>query len=794
MKEPSFSYYENLFQLRAGKNLSLIEVYNQIAGPRLRHATGEIRRAIAEGNPERGKELKMQLPAIAVSCLFPDERRTEQAGAYTGLVLVDSDSLTCPAAEYRDRCAALPFVALAHVSASGNGVHLLVRVATGVEGHAAVCRSLHRFFETAFGYPVDRSCTDLTRTALLCHDPEARLNTRATAYLIDNGQLTIDNEEKVADNEKGDKKLSIVHSQLSIDTGENLRRYLDEADRTLAWVKGQRHTNLVSLAFTLNRAGFDERTVTGECVSRYAQPDFGEKEIAKVIASAYTSGRVEHGCNRKEFVPPAEGVSACSARSALYAPQPEEMDDSSLESRRLDNAKEMAQCFPPAVYENLPPFFKEMFTGGLTEVEKSVTFIGGVGIFSAAMPGVSGSYQGSICEPPLFCCISGAPASGKGMVNKIHKVFHVYAEGIRRTSAREVKSYNDKMKQYNFEMVKQLKLKGELPEEPECVRQKGLELAGNISRPRMIEQLADNGHYAALMCETEIDVINNSMEQDNGQYHDLLNQIFQHEQVSKDTKQDKYYSNPFPRMALVFTGTEGQVTRLIHSTEDGLFSRLLCFYISGQGEWKPLTDADDTPQRATYYSDLGHALQEIALFLDQHPTWVSYTEEQRKYMNEIFPLELERLRAFGEGDKTAILFRMGMIHFRICMILTGLRKGEQRLPYAEMKIRNDDFNTATQVIFHCLNHSLVLSTLLKKDEVLKPISNPLISEQLFSQLGENFTTQEALEKGVNLGMEKRTIESTLTRWCNKMLITRIMKGKYHRNVLKTSESHGRRSV
>lgn len=779
-EEPSFSYYENLFQLRAGKNLSLTEVYNQIAGPGLRHATGGVRGAIAEGKPERGKELKMQLPAIAVSCRFPEERRTEQAGPYTGYVLVDSDNLTCPAAEYRDRCAALPFVALAHVSAGGNGVHLLARVSTGVEDHAAVCRSLQQFIETAFGYPVDRSCTDLTRTALLCHDPEARLNTRATAYLIENGKLKIENEE-------GEKKFSI-------DTGEGLRRYLDEADRTLAWVKGQRHTNLVSLAFTLNRAGFDERAVTGECIRRYTQPDFGEKEIAKVIASAYTSGRAEHGCNRKEFVPPAEGVSARSACSALYTPSSDETGDSSLESRRLENAKEMTQCFPPAVYENLPPFFKEMFTEGLTEVERSVTLVGGTGIFSAAMPGVSGSYQGAICEPPLFCCISGAPASGKGMVNRIHKVFHVYAEGIRRTSAREVKVYNDKMKQYNFEMVKQLKAKGELPEEPECVRQKGLELAGNISRPRMIEQLADNGHYAALMCETEIDVINNSMEQDNGQYHDLLNQIFQHEQVSKDTKQDKYYSNPFPRMALVFTGTEGQVTRLIHSTEDGLFSRLLCFYISGQGEWKPLTNADDTPQRATYYSDLGHALQEIALFLDQHPTWVSYTEEQRKFMNEIFPLELERLRAFGEGDKTAILFRMGMIHFRICMVLTGLRKGEQRLPYAEMKVRDDDFNTATQIIFHCLNHSLVLSTLLKKDEVLKPISNPIVSEQLFGQLCENFNTQEALEKGKNLGMEKRSVERVLTRWCKKGLITRVMNGKYHRNALKTKKNNGGRSV
>ena len=45
--------------------------------------------------------------------------------------------------------------------------------------------------------------------------------------------------------------------------------------------------------------------------------------------------------------------------------------------------------------------------------------------------------------------------------------------------------------------------------------------------------------------------------------------------------------------------------------------------------------------------------------------------------------------------------------------------------------------------------------------------------QLFFQLNENFTTQEALEKGINLGMEKRTIESPFTCRCNKILITRF---------------------
>lgn len=779
-KELGFCYYEKLYMLRTEKRLSLEQVFNQVRGPQLRHATGEIRRAIAEGNPEKAKTQKMQLPAIAVSCDFPEERRKEQAGDYLAYALVDCDNLPCPPSEYRDRCRVFPFVALAHVSASGDGVHILVPVGTGVERHEATCISLQNFFESAFGYPTDHSCIDITRTALLCHDPDCYYNPDAIAWHVPE-------ERRVAE-----KKPPCHPSSGS--EADRIRNYLDEADRGLSWVKGQRHSNLLKLLYSLNRAGFDERTVTSECISRYVQPDFSEKEIAKVISYTYTAKRAEHGCNRKEFTSYASSrqvvecpVSADSADSASSIPLSDEVDPNVLKSNRLNKAMEMTQCFPPAVYEHLPSLLQDMFTEGLTDVERSVVLMGSLGIFSAAMPCVRGSYQDATYEPPLYCCVVGAASSGKGVLNRIHPVFHKYAEKVRKDSERAVRGYKNEMKRYSMEMVKQAKTNGKLPEEPERVEQKELELAGNISRPRLVELLSFNGYYTALMLETEIDVLNNSMEQEHGQFHDLANQIFQHEQISKDTKQDKRFTHLFPRMSMVLSGTVRQMTRFIYSAEDGLFSRFLSFYISGQSEWKPLTDRDNTPKHGNYYASLGNVLLETALHLEQYPTWVSYEDHQRDWMNEVFPRELERLRNFGEDERSSLLFRLGLIHFRICMILTGLRKGEKRLIDPEMKIRDDDFHTADLIVFHCLKHALVLSTLLKKDPVLEPIADPMSSEQLFNELGENFTTKEALKKGENLGMGKRTIETALFRWCKSKMITRVMLGKYKRNVLKVKQ-------
>ncbi len=60
--------------------------------------------------------------------------------------------------------------------------------------------------------------------------------------------------------------------------------------------------------------------------------------------------------------------------------------------------------------------------------------------------------------------------------------------------------------------------------------------------------------------------------------------------------------------------------------------------------------------------------------------------------------------------------------------------------------------------------------MFKIDEVFKPISNLFVSEQYFSQLGENFTIKEALGKGHILGTGKRSVKSALIHWCKKVLI------------------------
>lgn len=243
-----FSCYRKLYNLREDGKMTLVQLRDVIAGPKLKLKTLEIRRLDAAGEVEKTRKKKLSLPTFAVSFLFPDERYNDQAAEPTGYVLVDIDQLSGPVAGYFEQCKSLPFLALAYVSARGKGVHLICRAETDAATHADVCRALYDLLEATLGEPVDRNCTDLTRTSLLCWDAGCYYNPRPEVF-------------RLAQPPAAGKQSPAATGYLPPSEADRLALYLDRVDARVSWQKGQRHMQLVSLAYSLNRAGFDRLAV-----------------------------------------------------------------------------------------------------------------------------------------------------------------------------------------------------------------------------------------------------------------------------------------------------------------------------------------------------------------------------------------------------------------------------------------------------------------------------------------------------------------------------------------------------
>lgn len=759
-----FSFYRKLYNLREDGVTSLPQLYDVITGPKLKRITAEIRRLDTAGKEKQTKKLKLSLPLFAASFRFPQERYNDQAGEPTGYVLVDVDELSVPAADYLERCKAFPFLALAYISARGKGVHLICRAETDAATHADVCRALYDTVEATLGEPVDRGCTDLTRTSLLCHHAGCYYNPQAEPFRLP------------------PRPTAPAHRQAAAHTGplppsedERLERYLDQADQRLTWCKGRRHSQLVSLAFTLNRAGFGRHAVVRACIHRYAQPDFDEREIGKIIDSAYNKSQTEHGVNRREYTPERNRRTDTSDTSAGKVPfVGSESDDL---PKNVEN-KSMPY-FDKELLKQAPKLFLDMIRPDLTDRQYDMATVGALGILSTITPRVTGSYHGKQVAPTLFLYIVAPAGFGKGILNEMHKAIGPWHKYVRDVSRGYVKKYKEAYEAHLHHKATALKNgKNPILDPPQEVLQKELNIPGAITQAKLTALLKANEQYPALMCETEIGVLVEAINNEHGKYIYLLNQIAQQEAIGRGSLQNDIILCEFPLMSLLTSGTKGQFRSLINSTDDGLFSRFLGYTIDEAPVWKELTDIDDTPASSHYYSQLGEQVREAAIYLDKHPTFVRYTDAQRKRLNRIFTEMSNYVRWFKGEDQLSVVHRLGNYHFRICMLLTALRKVENQTEAETVNVSEADFNIALMMIKVFQKHIDALGSLLPDSPMQAEFKDTDANERYFRNLPAKFATSDALALAQSHRINERAAERLLRKWLKNKLLYQPARGFY----------------
>ena len=270
----------------------------------------------------------------------------------------------------------------------------------------------------------------------------------------------------------------------------------------------------------------------------------------------------------------------------------------------------------------------------------------------------------------------------------------------------------------------------------------------------MIAQLEINAPYASFLFETELESVNNTMAQDFGGYGYILNQAFHGERVSCASKTNGTNIVERPKLGMFLTGTPGMFTKLVPSTENGLFSRLLIYHIVGGGTYRCLTSADDDPKNASYFSELGERLRLMAVFLEQSETFVSFTDRQRKKLDRYFSREYYNVRVFGNDDVTSVVLRHRLIIFRIAMVLTALRKAEEEVKLKHCSITDADFEVAFHIGTVCLRHSMLVSTTLKHSDTEQHFKMHTAQRDLFAAMPDKFKTATLVEEAVVRGISR----------------------------------------
>jgi len=457
--------------------------------------------------------------------------------------------------------------------------------------------------------------------------------------------------------------------------------------------------------------------------------------------------------------------------------------------------------FSDKVKGKLPLIFEDIAALGKTTIEQDMLLLASITILSGAFPEVFAIYDGQRVYANLFTFLVANAASGKGRTSACLKLVSHIEQEVRERNKQEVEDYQQQLAEIRAVGNKKASTMP-IPKEPPY---RSMLIPANCSSTAIYQALHDN-HDQGITFETEADSLANTLKSDYGNFSDGLRKGFHHEDITyRRRKENEHVEIHNPKWTVYLTGTPGQVSNLIPSPENGLFSRFLFMKIDIPAKWHNVF----SNAKLTIDEEM-EAIGERVFSIHQQLAnpWTAtpnetgsktssrigsikfeLTEEQRNRFNAFFGNIVEEYKNMLGRDFIASIYRLGLSTFRIAMVLSITRLEGETLRDA-ITCRDEDLENAFIIADTLMQHAArIFATLLPNKEcedVLGVKLNPK-SERLFTSLPDKFNRQTVLATAKKLNIAQRTAEKYVGEYVNKhTLCKRTGNGEYEK--VKSSEN------
>ena len=431
--------------------------------------------------------------------------------------------------------------------------------------------------------------------------------------------------------------------------------------------------------------------------------------------------------------------------------------------------------FPATVYDQLPDFLLRVVSVASSDEERDILLLGSIGALSACFPKIFGIYDGKKVYPNLFLFVTAQASAGKGRLvhcKQLVKPVHRFL----REQARLLKQ------QYEMELADYLERKGKDAdvEKPGKPPEKMLFIPANNSTTGVFQLLSDNDG-SGLLFETEGDTLAQAFKSDYGNYSDGFRKAFHHETISYYRRTDREYVDmENPRLSAVLSGTPRQVASLIPNAENGLFSRFIFYFMNLRPVWKDVFASSDGNGLDDFFENLGNEFftlyQSLSLGFELSFT---FTPGQQERFHEYFQHAQDRYIALQGIDYMATVRRLGLISFRIAMILSALRIMETGNLTDRIVCSDIDFETSLQMVTVLVKHASKVFSELPAEPQLPRRKNQ--KEKFLDVLPVQFNRQDYLKVAASLSIPDKTAEGYITDFCKKNLLYREKQDSYQKN-------------
>lgn len=421
------------------------------------------------------------------------------------------------------------------------------------------------------------------------------------------------------------------------------------------------------------------------------------------------------------------------------------------------------------IYKNLPLLLQDICMVQKDRRSRDSVLISALATLSGCLPNVFGEYGGRTYFPNFYSFIIAPPASGKGNLGLLRYLLEEIHQSILNESNERYKRYKEEQKLY-----KDSKCKEDMAE-PVKPEYRIFLVPANSSYAAMIAQI-DQNKANAIIFDTEADAVGNAFKQEWGNYSEALRKFWQHETVSSLRKQDmKYIDIPEGKVSVILSGTPNQVIAIIKSAEDGLLSRFAFYVFTGDPVWLDVSPEGNKTNLTEHYKQCGKKVKDMYDQFIANPCEIKLTQSQWEQLNTFGDRSLKDVHTFLTEEALSIPKRLGVVLFRITMILTCIRAFETNLTQSEIQCCDEDFQTALALCEVLLEHAkLVYVNLPKVAHTLDPMKQKLYDLLPFGW----FTAKEVVEKGKLIRIAQRTASGYVTDFCTKGLIEKGKQGEY----------------
>src|SRR5574344_849593 len=437
-----------------------------------------------------------------------------------------------------------------------------------------------------------------------------------------------------------------------------------------------------------------------------------------------------------------------------------------------NNAPETMPTFSDEIKDNLPDFLQQVVAKSNSPEDADLLLLGSITAISSCLPNIYGIYAEREIFPNLFLFVTAQASAGKGRLTLCRKL----VEPVHRQLRDRYKAEYDDFKRRQAEYVANKKDRdAEQPEEPPL---RTLIIPANSSATAVFQILNDN-QGVGLMFETEGDTLAQTFKSEHGNYSDGFRKAFHHETISYNRRKDREVVElNVPKLSAVLSGTPRQIQSLIPDAENGLFSRFIFYYMNVRPVWNDVFANSSDQTLDSYFNHLGMQFFDLYKHLEyqSEPIRFCLTSGQQQAFNAYFAQTQNQYLCLYGADYLATVRRLGLITFRMAMILTALRIMDDGDIHSPLVCRDNDFNTSLSMVKILVLHAAQVFQQLPSEAVTTAPKNQ--KQQFLDELPKEFCRKDYLTVANKLGIPDKTAEKHIKRFAVNGLINHYAHDKY----------------